>query len=172
MCPLLVDLSALVQALGVHSLVASRAVTALSGVLAVPLTFAACNEFLRREAWPAERRRLAAAVAALAAAWQMRRAERTGRWWCWVLAGLALGLAQYVNINGAVVLAVIGLLALFDLARAPAARRRGGRAGGAAAGDLFSAPAAVAVYPRQQRQPAARPALFLSGQCAADPAVI
>ena len=151
MRPLLVVLTAAIQGLGIHSLVASRGITALSGVLAVPLTFAACDEFLRREAWPPARRRLTAAVAALvgsslifplvasrigqapilipllalAAAWQMRRAERTRRRLGWVLAGLALGLAQYVNLNAAFVLAVIGLLAVFDLVRAPGGQRRG-----------------------------------------------
>ncbi len=149
MRPLLVDLSALIQALGFHSLVASRAVTAMAGVLCVPLTFVCCDELLRREGWTADRRRLTAAVAAvvapnllfqliasrvgyapiliplltLLAVWQMRRAERTGQRRGWVLAGLAIGASQYVNINGAFVLGTLGWLALLDLARAPRQRR-------------------------------------------------
>ena len=143
MRPFLVDLSALVQALGFHSLVASRAVTSIAGVLCVPLTFICCDELLRREPWTADRRLLTAAGAAvvapnllfqliasrvgyapiliplltLFAVWQMRRAERTGRWLGWMLAGLGIGLSQYVNINGAFVLGTLGLLALLDLAR-------------------------------------------------------
>jgi hypothetical protein len=149
MRPMLVGLAAIVQAMGFHSLVASRGVTAPAGILVIPLTFVCCDEMLRRESWTAQRRRLTAAVAAvvgsslilalvasrggqapilipllaLVAVWQMRRAERTGRRLNWALAGLALGAAQYVNINGLFVLAVVGLLALFDLARAPSSQR-------------------------------------------------
>ena len=150
MRPLLVDLSALIQALGFHSLVTSRAVTAIAGVLCVPLTYACLNELLRREPWSPDRRRLTAAVAAvvapnllfqliasrvgyapiliplltLFAVWHMRRAERTGHWLGWVLAGLAIGLSQYVNINGAFVLGTLGLLALLDLGCAGSRQRR------------------------------------------------
>ena len=151
MRPMLVDLSALIQALGFHSLVASRAITAIAGVLCVPLTYVCLDELLRREPWSPDRRRLTAAVAAvvapnllfqliasrvgyapiliplltLFAVWHMRRAERTGRWLGWVLAGLGIGLSQYVNINGAFVLGTLGLLALLDLIwAAPALRWR------------------------------------------------
>ena len=149
MRPFLVDLSALIQALGFHSLVASRAATAVAGVLCVPLTYVCCDELLRREPWAANRRRLTAAVAAVIApnlffqllasrvgyapifiplltlfsVWQMRWAERTGHRRGWALAGLGLGLAQYVNINGAFVLGALGLLMLLDLARAPRQQR-------------------------------------------------
>jgi 4-amino-4-deoxy-L-arabinose transferase-like glycosyltransferase len=149
MRPLLVDLSALIQALGFHSLVASRAITAIAGVLCVPLTYVCLAELLRREPWSPDRRRLTAAVAAvvapnllvqliasrvgyapiliplltLFAVWHMRRAERTGRWLGWVLAGVGIGLSQYVNINGAFVLGTLGLLALLDLARAAPGQR-------------------------------------------------
>jgi hypothetical protein len=149
MRPMLVDLSALIQALGFHSLVASRAITAIAGVLCVPLTYVCLDELLRREPWSPERRRLTAAVAAavapnllfqliasrvgyapiliplltLFAVWHMRRAERTSRWLGWVLAGLGIGLSQYVNINGAFVLGTLGLLALLDLAWAAPGQR-------------------------------------------------
>ncbi|MBI4772105.1 MAG: phospholipid carrier-dependent glycosyltransferase, partial [Chloroflexi bacterium] len=150
MHPLMVDLAAVVQAMGFNSLVASRGVAAVGGVLTIPLAFACFDELWRREAWPTPRRRLTAALTALILSnllylvvagrigygpalippvtlfyvWQIRRAQRTAQWTGWILAGLALGLAQYVNLNGRFILPLVGLLALHDLIRAHPAQRR------------------------------------------------
>jgi hypothetical protein len=150
MHPLMVDLSALVQALGVHSLVASRGVAAVSGLLTVPLAFAAFNELWRREAWPAGRRRLTAALTALILSnllymvlasrigygpallpplmliyvWQTRLAQRTGQWRGWLVGGAALGVVQYLNLNGRFLILLVVALALHDLATCPKPQRR------------------------------------------------
>lgn len=148
MHPLMVNLAAVVQAAGFNSPVASRLVAALGGVLTVPLAFACFNEVLRREEWPTRRRRLVAGLIALILSnlfyltlagrigygpallppltlwcvWQLRLAGRTGYWLNWVMAGLALGLAQYLNLNGRFLVLLISGLALHDLYLTP--RRR------------------------------------------------
>ncbi len=148
--PLFVYLTAAAQALGFDKvIVASRAVSAVSGVLSVPLAFA-CFDELWRDVWPAPVRRLVAALAALilsnllytvvvsrvgtepavalamglVCVWQMRRAERTGQWSSWVGAGLVAGVAQYLSPHARFILPVLGLMALHDLIRRRADRRR------------------------------------------------
>ena len=150
MHPLVVDLTAIVQALGIHSLVASRALSAASGIVTVPLAFATFDELWRREAWSAWRRRMTAAITALILSnllymvvasrigygpalippamlvyvWQTRRAQRTGDWTGWAVAGLALGLAQYVNLNGRFLIPLVVVLALHDLWMSRSGQRR------------------------------------------------
>lgn len=141
MQPLLVDLTAMVQAMGLQSLVASRVVAAWAGVITLPLTVACLNEVWRTEQWSRHRRRITAALAALVLStlvfsvissrigyapalipplvafyvWQIRYAIRTHRWLSWIWAGSALGLAQYVNLNGRFFVLFAILLALHDL---------------------------------------------------------
>jgi len=133
MHPLMVWLSAGIQAVGLHTPVASRMVTALAGTLTIPLAYACFKEF-----FPTRR---AAAFTAITLAglfylvlvsrigygpallqpltllclWQMRRAERTGQWRSWVVAGVALGAAQYLNLNGRFLALLIAVLALHAL---------------------------------------------------------
>jgi hypothetical protein len=141
--PLLVWLTALVQALGFERLiVASRLVSTTAGVVSVPLAFACFDELWRgREDWPGARRRLAAALAALVLSnwlyviavtrvgtepalalalalfcvWQQRRAARTRRWRHWLAAGAGAGIAQYLSPHARFILPVLAWLALHDL---------------------------------------------------------
>jgi len=148
MHPAMVILTAPVQALGWNSPVASRAISAIGGVLTVPLAYACFSE-LWRNMWPAARRRATAALAAtilssllylfvaarigqapalvpplmLAYVWQVRRAQRTGRWAGWIVAGAALGLAQYVNHNGRFLVLLAIVMGLYDLGSACASQR-------------------------------------------------
>jgi|GEM_PF-910464 len=148
--PLFVQLTALAQLLGLnHVIVASRAVSAVSSLLCIPLAFV-CFDELWREAWPRERRRLLAALAAIVLSnlfffvvasrvgtepalsplaalfcvWQIHRARRTGHWAGWVWAGLAAGLAQYVSPHARFVLPLVGFIALHELIRSPARQRK------------------------------------------------
>jgi hypothetical protein len=142
--PLLVYLTALVEALGFSkSIVASRFITTLCGVVSVPLAYA-CLDELGRGVWPVARRRWIAALTAVVLSnltytvivgrvgtepvvalgaglfciWQMRRAVRTGRWTNWLASGLLLGLAQYISPHARFIAPVVGWMALHELWRA------------------------------------------------------
>ncbi len=146
--PLLVYLTALVEALGLSkSIVASRFVTTMCGVVSVPLLYACMDEF-GRGVWPPFRRRLIAALAAfilsnltytvivgrvgtepvvalafgLACLWQMRRARRTGQWRHWLASGTLLGLAQYISPHARFIAPVVAWFALHDLWQTPHGR--------------------------------------------------
>ncbi|MFQ5437006.1 MAG: hypothetical protein ACE5FD_19280, partial [Anaerolineae bacterium] len=139
MHPFMVHLTALIQAAGFDSLITSRAISTVAGVLTVPLAFA-CFDELWRGVWPAPRRLTAAFTALILSnllytvvvsrvgyepalipvpmlffVWQMRRAQRTGRWSSWIAAGLVLGLTQYVSHHARFLILLVVTLALHDL---------------------------------------------------------
>jgi hypothetical protein len=167
--PLLVDLTALAQWLGLGNVItSSRAVSTVFGVLGVPLTYACLDEFWRGE-WPASRRRWIAASAALVLAywyftvnlsrlgtepavslaagifciWQWRRAVRIGPWMSFVLAGLAAGLAQYVSPHARFILPALAVFGVHDWLCARPAQRRSLLAGFG----LTAAAAVIAALP-------------------------
>ncbi|MBL8058854.1 MAG: phospholipid carrier-dependent glycosyltransferase, partial [Anaerolineales bacterium] len=167
--PLLAWLTAGAQWLAFRDVsVSSRVVSATFSVLAVPLFFAALDEFWRAEL-PAPRRRWLAALASLALAfffstitltrlgtepgvalaaglfclWQQRRAARTGARLSFALAGLGVGAAQYLSPHARFIPVLMVLWGLHDLALAPAGQRRrllGGLALAAAVAALSAAP--------------------------------
>ncbi len=141
-------LAALVQTLGIDTITSLRVVTAVCGVLAVPLTYACIRLLLRGE--PPARRRWIAALAALMTAyliafvitsrvgnepglalpplllavWQMLRGIHQRAWSGWMLAGAAAGLGLYVCLHARFALLLLAFIALQALAMASPARRR------------------------------------------------
>lgn len=130
----LVYLAALAQWLGVRSLVSARLATAAAGVMAVPLAYACLRELLR-DTMPQRRRATAALSAVVMAyllfplilsrvgmepglmaalilliAWQLMRGMRYGSWSGWVLAGLAMGVAQYNGLHARFVIPLAAYL--------------------------------------------------------------
>lgn len=130
----LVYLTALIQWLGVHSLVAARLATAAAGMMSVPLIYACLRELLR-DAMP-YRWQAAAALSAVVMAylllplilsrvgmepglmpalilliiWQVMRGLRRGSMSGWMLAGLTMGLAQYNGLHARFVIPLAAYL--------------------------------------------------------------
>jgi hypothetical protein len=155
MHPAVVVLSAGLHVVGLGSLVASRLVSAFAGIATIPLAYLTLNELWRDTTWTSSRRHLTAALTAVVCAsllpsvitsrvgyepavvpavtlfclWQMRRGRRLDSRTAWMMAGLSLGLAQYVSLNGRFVALAAAALGVLDLLRRPREYRRATLAG-------------------------------------------
>jgi hypothetical protein len=147
--PLMVLLTAAVQRLGLNALTAPRVVSAVGGVLCIPLTYLCLSE-LWRDTWTPVRRQATAALAALILSnllsyvvigrigfepplapvftvgciWLYHRAQRTGRLAWWTVAGALLGVSQYLSQHMRFLIPLMGLFVLYDGLRCGAGKRK------------------------------------------------
>jgi len=143
----LVFLTVIPELLGLHSLIASRAVTAAAGTLAVPVAYCCFKELFADETF--KRKRLVALLAAgalsylpyqtilsrvgmeagsmpvmyLFCVWQIQRGLRRGAWSGWVLAGLVGGSMQYAGLHTRFVLPLMAFMIIQAFVVAIPARR-------------------------------------------------
>jgi len=147
--PLMVLLTAAVQRLGLNALTAPRVVSAVGGVLCIPLTYLCLSE-LWRDTWTPARRQGTAALAVLILSnllsyvvigrigleWSLvplftvacialyHRAQRTRKWAWWMLAGALLGVSQYLSQHMRFLIPLMGLFVLYDGLRCGAGKRK------------------------------------------------